>query len=206
MPVDDGVVVSEQRRRPHQRIQLVGGAVAESVDLVRAGDAEGVRERSAAGLGGVMVEEAAAQVHHLSAVGRTLRDGLVEEAAGERRGHHVQHGFATGRLAEDRDVARVATEGLDVRLHPFEGGDLVEGAVVAGDAQVRLDGEFRVGEVAHEPEPVVDQDRDHAFLGQCRGCIERLAACAVLMVPAVDPDHHRQLGLRIEVRGAHGQV
>ena len=71
------------------------------------------------------------------------------------RDHVGQHGQATGRLARDRDVVRVAAERADVVLHPAQGGLLVHQPVVAGRAAGPRR-QRRVGEEAERAEPVVD--------------------------------------------------
>lgn len=60
------------------------------------------------------------------------RDRLGELAAAERAEHVQADAYRAGAVTVDDDVGRRAVEVLDVTLHPVEGGDLIEYAVVAG--------------------------------------------------------------------------
>ena len=55
--------------------------------------------------------------------GAALWDGAVEQAARCRHPQQRAHAHATGRLAEDRHVVGVATEGRNALLDPLECGD-----------------------------------------------------------------------------------
>ena len=90
--------------------------------------------------------------------GRAHGPRLVEQPlrGGSRQKRH--DGRAAGRLAEDRDVARVAAERGDVVAHPLERGHLVEQPRVAA-ALGRVD-PAEVQE-AEGPESVVDRHDHH---------------------------------------------
>src|SRR4029079_14903195 len=62
-------------------------------------------------------------------------DGAVEESPRARHGEQGGAAHRARRLAEDRDLPRVAPEGLDLVAHPFEGRDLIEEPLVAGGGQ-----------------------------------------------------------------------
>ena len=96
---------------------------------------------------------------------RALDDGLVEQGGGVGRGQEGDDAGAAGRLPEDRDVARVATEPGGVGLHPPQGGHLVEEAEVAGGRATSVLGQ--VGE-AERAEPVVEGDDDDVAVGRHR--------------------------------------
>ena len=67
--------------------------------------------------------------------GATLHDRLVEEALGARHRQQCAHLPATAGLAEDRDVAGIASEAGGVIAHPLEGGHEIEKADVAGPGE-----------------------------------------------------------------------
>src|SRR6185437_3627194 len=89
---------------------------------------------------------------------RTFEDGFVEQAVGERRGEEIENAEAAGGFARDRDVIRIAAEGRDVALHPAQGFDLVEEAVIAGDVVWRFGAQCGKREVAESTEAIVDGD------------------------------------------------
>ena len=120
-----------------------------------------------------------------------LADGGVEEAARERGRHQLVDAPRAGRLAEDGHARRVAAERRDVPLHPAEGGDLVEEAVVARRPVPGLGAQQRVGEIAERSQAVVDGDQHHAPLGQPRAVVGDVGAVADRQPAAVDPDEHR---------------
>ena len=64
--------------------------------------------------------------------GAALDHGAVEQAARRRHGQQDADLPAAARLAEDRHVAGIAAEPLDIVAHPFERGDEVEHAGIAG--------------------------------------------------------------------------
>ena len=61
---------------------------------------------------------------------RALQDRTVEEPARERRDQERRDVRPSRRLPEDGHLARVAPEGRDVVVHPFERTHQVEGAEV----------------------------------------------------------------------------
>ena len=67
--------------------------------------------------------------------------------------------MTTRRLAEDRDVVRVAAERGDVVTHPLQCGDLVEQRDVARAREAVV--EMVEVREAERAEPVVDGDDDH---------------------------------------------
>ena len=115
----------------------------------------------------------------------------MEQPPGDRRAaEHADDGRA-GRLAEDREVVRVAAERRDVVLHPGEGGNGVEERLVAGRFAARLLGEFRVREEAECAEAIVEVDEHHALLRQVLAVVVRAVAASLGVGAAVDPDHDR---------------
>jgi hypothetical protein len=97
----------------------------------------------------------------------------------------------TGRLAEDRDVARITAELGDVALDPAKRRLLVQEAVVAGGVVGRLFGQCPVGQESEPSKPVVDRDDDAALLNQPRRVV--VVALAGGQRAAVDPEHDRQV-------------
>ena len=98
----------------------------------------------------------------------------MKQPAGRGRGEQIRHRHPARRLAEDRDVRRVAAEGRDVLAHPFEGGHLVEQAPVAERALGFVVGERAVSEIAEDAQAIVDgHDHDVAARGQAAAVVER---------------------------------
>ena len=122
-----------------------------------------------------------------------LHDRLVEQPPGERRDHQGVDRAAARRLAEDRDIARVAPECRDVPLHPAQRRDLVEIAVVAERAARGFLRECRVREEAKAAQAVVEAHEDEAAPRELRAVVHGRRAAAVDEAAAVDPHHHRQL-------------
>jgi hypothetical protein len=99
------------------------------------------------------------------------------------------HREAARRLAEDRDVARVAAERGDVALHPLEGGRLVGEAIVAVGAVVALVREPVGGEEPERAQPVVGADDHHALRRQVVTDVVRLLRRSGGEPATVDPEH-----------------
>lgn len=125
-----------------------------------------------------------------------VRDALCDRSAEQApRGGRGQEQGGRGRarrLAEDRHLGGVATEGADVALHPLQCRDLVAQPAVVRDS----------GEMAEplETETVVEGDHHHAGCRQLRGVEVGPAGGTVLEPATVDPLHDRQPG-PAEVRG-----
>ena len=60
-----------------------------------------------------------------------LDDGTPKQPLAQRRDQVRAHAHAARGFAEDGDVPRISTERRDVRLYPFERGDLVLDTIVA---------------------------------------------------------------------------
>ena len=133
-----------------------------------------------------------ARVHARRERRTALHHRLVEQARAHRHGAQERHGGRAGRLAEDRDVARVAAERRAVGLHPSQGLDAVEQAPVRRrrpSASAARSGWPRNPSSA---EAVVDRDHDHVAPGrQRRALVERAGARAGAEGAAVDPHHDR---------------
>ena len=161
---------------PHrQRVQVVEPAP---------GDAER-REHPVGGGAGLLAGETA----HLRAA---HRDRLVEEAFRRRHPEQRAHLAAATRLAEHRDVVRVAAEIGDVVAHPLERRDDVEHAGVG----VGVAFAARVAEI-EEPEqvePVIEMhEHDVAHPHQVLPVVDREAGRSADEAAAVQPHHHRPL-------------
>src|SRR5205085_10771716 len=89
----------------------------------------------------------------------------------------------SGRLAEDRDVAGIAAKGLDVRVHPFECGDIVEDAEIGTNV--------RMSQEAEGAKPIVEGDHDHAAPRQRGAVIPIFGSRAAKIAATMDPDHDR---------------
>ena len=119
-----------------------------------------------------------------------VQDGAVEQPACGRGAEQGAHRGRTGRLAEDGDVARVAAEGPNVAGYPLQRGDPVLDGEVAARAGVV--------EEAERAEPVVERHHGHAALDERTAVPVRHGRRPVEEAAAVDPDHDRLAGLRVQ--------
>ena len=92
--------------------------------------------------------------------GAALQDRPPEQAVGGRHAEQRPDAHRPGRLAEHRDVGRVAAERRDVVAHPVERRDLVEEAGVARPLEAV--GQLLEVQEAEHAEAVVDGDDDDA--------------------------------------------
>ena len=165
-----------QKLRHRQRLQLA---------KVVAGEAEHLQH----GIGQLGCAVALAQPDRRAA----LHDGAMEQPA--RRRHRQQRAdlAAAAELAEDRDVARIAAEAVDVVAHPFQCGDHVQRAGIAGRGEIRA-ADRRQVEEAEDVQPLVHGDDDHvATLGQPRALQPGDVRGAVGERAAMEPHHDRPL-------------
>jgi hypothetical protein len=58
-------------------------------------------------------------------------DGVPEQALGQRRQRQEADRARARRFAGDGDALRIAAEGRDIALDPFQDGDVVEQAIIA---------------------------------------------------------------------------
>ena len=116
-----------------------------------------------------------------------------------------------------RDPVRIAPEGGDIALHPLERGDLIQQAEVGWSAMASarillvsiilapivgarirsgmafgFGGEFRVGQKAEHPQPVVDRYDHQAFFRQLLSVVEGHRAGPFGESAAVHIDQNRQ--------------
>ena len=68
---------------------------------------------------------------------RALRNRAMEQASGLRNGEQGRHRMSAGAFPEDRDVARVPTEGGNVLPHPAQRQDDVAQEEIALDRRLR---------------------------------------------------------------------
>jgi hypothetical protein len=134
---------------------------------------------------------------------RALHDGPAEQPRGLGDGQEVRDRVASRGLPERRHALRIAAERADVAGHPPERLQLVEEAEVRRPVAA-------VAEVAEEPEPVGDRDDDDALLGdEGRRIHDRHVPRPRHVRAAVDPHHHGQPGVRLDVarhRDGHAQA
>src|SRR6266496_3864408 len=114
----------------------------------------------------------------------TLGDGSAEETCCP--GHRHQRGDAhpARRLAKDRDVRGITTEGGDVLLHPGECGDLIE--------QTEVGNAVSQEEEAIGSETIVEGDADDSIAGETRAIIGWHGSRSVGKGAPMNPDHDRQ--------------
>src|SRR5690606_14639166 len=118
-----------------------------------------------------------------SVVRAALNNSLVKQPLGRGGGDLTGDAVATGRLAEQGYVVRIAVEGSNVVLNPAQGQLLVLQAEV-GVAQ------GSVGQEAEGAEAVVQRDHDHAAFHQMPGIVARTTR-TVDEGATMDPDHYR---------------
>ena len=117
----------------------------------------------------------------------------MEEPARLGRDHQPGHHRPARRLAEDRDIARIAAEGRGVILHPAQRPDDIHEAVVRRRlARCPLRRQRRMIEEPEPPQPVVHRHHDHPALRQVCPVVQRRRAGAVVQPPTMDPHHDRQ--------------
>ena len=135
-----------------------------------------------------------------------LGDAAVEQALGRRHVHHVHDLARAARLAEDRHVAWIAAEGLDVGLHPPEGRLDVGHARVAVGHDVRA--VRREVQRPEHVEPVVERhDDDVAEPAEVLAVVgHALDRRPIGEAAAVQEDHHRTLDARRDVLGPEIEV
>ena len=124
-----------------------------------------------------------------------LQDGAPRHAPGQGGGEDGLHAHAAGGLPRQGDGVRVAPKGGDVLLDPVQGENLVENAVVAGDAFLCLLLQGGVGEEAKGVHPVVDGHQNHALFGKALAVKLLFRAAPVQKGAPVNPKEHRQPGL-----------
>jgi hypothetical protein len=114
--------------------------------------------------------------------GRTPHyDGAVEQVARRRHRQQRAHLPAAARLAEDRHVAGIAAEALDVVAHPLQRRQHVERAGIAGLGESRA---AKLGEVhvAEDVEPLIDSYHHDVVMGGEIGAVDRHAARAARLL------------------------
>ncbi len=124
-------------------------------------------------------------------------DRAMDQPLGKRRDHQRAHRKRPGRLAEDRDLARVAAKGRDVVVHPLQRGHLIEQAVVARRVAARFLRQLRVREKPEHAEAVVGRDHDDALAREPFAVLPRLGGRAGLKPAAMNPEHHGQFLARL---------
>ena len=152
----------EGRESVHQRVD---GQIAQALRrLVRAADSGCERLSEGLGVGQRLLGQRERPALH---------DRSLEEAPGAGGYEVGEHRQATGGLAGDGHVARIAAELIDVALHPTQCGLLIHQPVVAGRA-ARSRRQRRVSEEPERTEAVVDGDDDRSFGRQlCRVVVPR---------------------------------
>ena len=165
----------DHRHQQQSRVVVVGGQLSEfggrPNQVVGPHLLEGAAGQGHAQVVGQLLGSAPRDLRRVGVGGPALHDGPVEEPLGRRHGQQGRHAHAAGRLAEQRHVSRVATEGGDVVVDPLQGGQLI-GQPPVPEARPLLPVEpglprilqRRVGQEPEEPEPVVDGDHHHVVL------------------------------------------
>ena len=130
----------------------------------------------------------------------------VEEAGRGRHGHERRALRAAARLAEDRDVARIAAELLDVVADPAQGQDQIEDADVARIGE-RLAADLGQEQVAEHVQAVVHGHHRHVAAAAQAGAVGfDLVAGAARVAAGVEPDEHGTLAAVAQARRPDVQV
>ncbi len=136
-------------------------------------------------------ELALAQLRGRDHVG-ALGDRFRKQPARRRGRHQVHDAQRAGGFADDGHVVRVAAEGCDVPLHPFQRRDLVEKPVIPRHAVRRFGAQFGMRQIAQNAKPVVDRDDHRAARGKSGAVVELAAGRAPDQRSAVDPHDDRR--------------
>ena len=116
--------------------------------------------------------------------------GLVEQTFTQGTHAVLLHAHAACALAHDGHVVRIAAKSGDVVMHPLNGTQLVEQAVVAGEASLFL--ELGQTHETHRAEAIVQRNTDHAFGRPYRAVEVLFVSAAAGEATAVDIDEYRQ--------------
>ena len=115
---------------------------------------------------------------------------LLEQSFGLGAGKQQRNVLRARGLAEYRHVAGIAAECGNVRLHPFECGDLVHQAVITRRPALLLR-QPAMRQKAEHAEPILDRHQHHALVGNAR--LDSPSAAACIITTAMNPNHHRAL-------------
>ena len=114
---------------------------------------------------------------------RALGDRALEQALRRRHAHQQHHALRAGRLARQRDLARVAPEGGDVALNPLQRRHRIQQPAVG-----------RHPWHVHEPidaHAVVHGDHDDALARKGTAVVPALGRVHAVVRTAGEPDQHR---------------
>ena len=120
---------------------------------------------------------------------RAFEDGLMKEAARHGGSHQIHHAEGARGLARYGDTLRISAERRNVALHPSQGFDLIEQAVVAGNIVRGFGAKSGMRQVAECAQPVIDAYDYKAAPGHRRAVVESLAAGAAGQRSAMNPNH-----------------
>ena len=121
-----------------------------------------------------------------------LDDRAVEEAVRQSGGQERRHRHCASGLSADRYVIRVAAKAFDVFVDPLQRLDLVQGAVVAGNAVFAFLAQLGQGQEAKQVHTVLDAHHDDALRRQFGGVELHLGSVAMVIAAAMDPNHDRE--------------
>ena len=115
----------------------------------------------------------------------------MEKSGGPGRGNQGADRESPGGLTAESDEIRIAAKDGNVVPYPFQGGDDVEQAPVAGGTVLFIGGPR--GQEARRMQAVVHRDDNNAGPGQSRTLIKLQGAAAEEEGAAVNKDENRQL-------------
>ena len=124
-----------------------------------------------------------------------LQDGFCDHAAGQLRGDKGLYAHGSRALSKDRDVVTVAAECSDIFVDPFQCGDLIQDAVISGDAAFIFSTQPGMRKESEDVAAVFHADQDHAPVAVCLSVKFQLAGKAAQECAAVDPECDRELFL-----------
>lgn len=92
-----------------------------------------------------------------------LNNGFVKQPVRQIGGEQGADGKPAGRLAEQRNILRIAIKCRDIPLYPFQRRDLIHDAVIAAQRLVR---QCRMGKETKTADAVVEADEYHTLTGK----------------------------------------
>jgi hypothetical protein len=137
-------------------------------------------------------------------IGAALSQCTLKQTLGQGRSHERADRAGACRLSRHGYAVRIPTECRDVRANPFQGGDLIEQAKIAGLAGLRA--QFGMRKKTENSQPMIDGHNDRAAASETLAVVARLASGTCPELPAMNPKKDRQLCVFRTLRRPHIQI
>ena len=121
-----------------------------------------------------------------------LENGFADPVFRQRRADECLYTHASCRLAEYRNVLRIAAECCNILFYPFQRCDLVENCVVSASSDTALFGKPRMCQKSEGTEAIVNRNKNHTALAVSCSVKLRFMAEAMHECTAVNPESDRQ--------------